>query len=140
MPPENQISPIEQIYTVVPNDSLSKIASLYDISVDVLIAYNGWTDGIGHLLLAGDEILIPPETPIPSADGPAAGDPGSTDSADPADEPACRHIIVAGENPTKVARKYGLTFDELQLANPFMDFRTTFVVGDTLNIPPEGTC
>ena len=140
-PQEGQISPVEQTYIVVPNDSLFKIASLYEISVDVLINYNGWTDGTDHLLLPGDPILIPPDTPIPGTGGEvAAADPGSTDSAQPADGPACTHTIVSGENPTKVARKYGLTYDQLQIANPFMDFTTTFVVGDTLNIPPEGNC
>jgi len=51
------ISPDPQTYVVQAGDSLSKIASLYDITVEVLISYNGWTDGTSHLLLPGDEIL-----------------------------------------------------------------------------------
>lgn len=139
-PVEAQISPVEQNYIIVPGDSLSKIASLYEITVDVLINYNGWTDGTDHLLLAGDTILIPPNTPVPGT-GAAAAEELTTEPSDENDDaPACTHTIVAGENPSKVAAKYGVTFDELQLANPFIDFRTTFVVGDVIKIPANGTC
>jgi LysM repeat protein len=136
-PQEAAISPVEQTYIVVSGDSLSKIASLYDITIDVLINYNGWTDGLEHLLLAGDPILIPPNTPIPPATPEDV--PGEVPEPE-SNEPACRHTIVSGDNPTKVARQYGLTYDELQLANPFMDFTTTFILGDTINIPAEGDC
>jgi len=136
------ISPDPQTYIVVPGDSLSKIASLFDMSVDELITYNSWTDGTDHLLLAGDAILIPPNKPIPGSGTPGTpGTPGvTTTTAAGATGPGCTHTIAAGENPTRVAKKYGLTYDQLQLANPFMDFTTTFVVGDVLTIPPEGTC
>lgn len=133
------ISPVEQTYIVVAGDSLSKIASLYDISVDVLVNYNGWTDGTSHLLLAGDAVLIPPNTVIPGSVSVEDKD----FSAAPADDDegsGCTHTIKAGENPTKVARQYDLTYDQLQAANPFMDFTTTFIVGDVLTIPAEGNC
>lgn len=136
-----QISPVEQTYIVVPGDSLSKIAGLYDITVDVLINYNGWTDGTNHLLLAGDVILIPPNTPVPGGVSDAGtGDSTTATPDEPDDEGGCTHTIAAGENPTKVANKYGLTYDQLQIANPFMDFTTTFIVGDVLTIPAEGNC
>jgi len=135
-----QISPVEQTYEIESGDSLSKIASQFDISVDVLCNYNGWDDCPGHLLLPGASVLVPPDTPILGSDGEAAAGDSATDTVGESDGPACTHTIVSGENPTRVARTYDLTFDQLQLANPFMDFRTTFVVGDTLNIPPEGTC
>lgn len=136
-----EISPVEQTYIVKAGDSLSKIAELYDISVEVLINYNGWTDGTNHLLLPGDEILIPPNTPVPG--GAPAGGTGGSEAEAPADDnegSGCTHTIKAGENPTKVAGQYGLTYDQLQAANPFMDFTTTFIVGDVLTIPAEGNC
>jgi LysM repeat protein len=141
-PAEGQISPVEQIYVVVPGDSLSKIAALYDISVDVLINYNGWTDGTDHLLLAGDEILIPPNTPIPGTGGEvAAGDDSApADSGDSSDQVGCTHTIVSGDNPTRVARKYDITVDELSNANLSNPAYNSFPIGDTLNIPPEGNC
>jgi LysM repeat protein len=138
-PTQGQISPVEQSYTIAAGDSLSKIASLYEITVEVLVNYNGWTDGTDHLLLAGDVILIPPNTVIPGTG--SAGDELATEPSDEnSDAPACTHTIAAGENPSKVAEKYGVTFDELQSANPFIDFTTTFVVGDVIKIPVNGTC
>jgi LysM repeat protein len=138
--PDGTISPVEQRYIVVTGDSLSKIAERYDISVDALINYNGWDDGTNHLLLSGDVILIPPNTLIPGTSSAGSGDSGSATPDEPDDGTGCTHTISAGENPTKVAGKYGLTYDQLQAANPFMDFTTTFIVGDVLTIPPEGNC
>ena len=49
---------------------------------------------------------------------------------------ACTHTIVAGDTPSQVAGKYGVSLDELPAANPSMRLRrTTFVVGDTINVP-----
>lgn len=138
--PTGLISPVEQTYTVVSGDSLSKIAERFDITVDALVNYNGWVDGTNHLLLAGDVILIPPNTPVLGAGSAEPSNPGSGTPDEPDEATGCTHTISAGENPTKVASKYGLTYDQLQAANPFMDFTTTFIVGDVLTIPPEGNC
>lgn len=46
-------------YTIVAGDSLFAIADREGITLDALVAANGWTDGIDHLILPGDEILIP---------------------------------------------------------------------------------
>ncbi len=133
------ISPDPQTYIVVAGDSLSKIASLYDMSVDELIAYNGWTDGTNHLLLAGDEILIPPNKPIPgSGTGTAPSD--STTVPDQPSGSGCTHTIVAGDNPTRVADKYGITVDQLSNANLDNPAYSTFLIGSQLTIPPEGNC
>jgi LysM repeat protein len=53
-------SPDEQVYTVVPGDSLGVIARLHGITVDELALYNGWAEGASHVLFAGDVIRIPP--------------------------------------------------------------------------------
>lgn len=135
-PVEDEVPPVEQTYTIVADDSLSKIASSFEITVDQLINYNGWTDGTGHLLLPGDSILIPPDAPVFESGSAAADEPSDANS----DSFACTHTVVAGENPSKVASQYGVTFEELQVANPFIDFQTTFFVGDVINIPANGTC
>src|SRR5262245_1236370 len=64
--PEGQVSPTEQIHVVVAGDSLSKIASMYGITLDALINYNAWTDGINHVILPGAEVKIPPNSQVPS--------------------------------------------------------------------------
>ena len=140
-----QVSPVEQTYTVVAGDSLSKIASLYDITVDVLVNYNGWTDGASHLILPGDEILIPPNTPVGgSTTASGGGDSGSTDTGSSGDDETasgdgCQHTIVAGDNPTRVARKYDITVDELAAANANNAVYQTFLIGSQLTIPPGGS-
>ena len=139
-PVEAEVSPVEQSYTIVAGDSLSKIASSFEITVDQLINYNGWVDGLSHLLLPGDSILIPPDAPV-FGSGSAATDQSGTQPSDAnGDAFACTHTVAAGENPSKVASQYGVTFDELQLANPSIDFMTTFFVGDVIKIPANGNC
>lgn len=44
------------------------------------------------------------------------------------------HIVKAGENPTVIARKYGVKVDALLAANPGVDPRR-LRVGQTLNLP-----
>ena len=65
--PEGEVSPTEQIHIVVAGDSLSKISSMYGITLDALINYNAWTDGINHVILPGAEVKIPPNSQVPSA-------------------------------------------------------------------------
>jgi LysM repeat protein len=145
---ESGISPVEQSYTIVAGDSISKIASLHGITNDQLISYNQWADGIEHLLIPGQTVLIPPDSKIP---GTGTGT-GTGTETDPTDEATaeddgvedlgegCTHTIEAGEFPNKVARQYEITYEQLQAANPSMDMTTTFPVGAVLVIPPEGTC
>lgn len=137
------VSPVEQSYTVQSGDGASKIASLHGISVETLVSYNQWPEGIDHLFLVGDIVLIPPESKIPGSDTGTVGDEGDATSEPTAEEDpgaGCTHTIVADENPTKVANKYDITYPQLQAANPSMDMTVTFPVGAVLVIPPEGTC
>lgn len=138
------ISPVEQIYTVKSGDSLSKIAGMHEITMDQLINYNSWTDGISHFLGIGDQVKIPPGALIPgtgtSTDtGAGSGTDGGTDTADTTPGAGCTHTIAAGEFPNKVARQYGISVDELYAANPggVMD---TFLIGAVLVIPAGGDC
>lgn len=143
-PPAGQISPTEQIYTIVANDSISKIAGLHQISMDDLVNYNGWTDGLAHVLIPGQTVKIPPNALVPGTGTTGTGgvDAGTGgDIAAPAtDAPpeGCTHTIESGENPTRVANEYDITVDQLREANPGVI--DTFVVGETLVIPPGGDC
>lgn len=50
----------EQAYVVVAGDSLASIAALHDIALDTLIIYNKFADGVDHLIVPGEYVLIPP--------------------------------------------------------------------------------
>ena len=140
------ISPTEQTYTVVAGDSLSKIASLYDITMDVLINYNGWTDGTNHFLGVGDKILIPPDTPIPGASGSTSGDiaagdtsgdtgTATSETASGTDCPTT-YVIAAGDTSRiKVAAKFDITYEQMDAANVGTPGYSSFVVGTSITIP-----
>ncbi len=141
-------SPVEQTYTIRAGDSISKIASQHDITMEQLVNYNSWSDGLDHFLVVGDPVKIPPGALIPGtgpAEAPSSGDAGDSgdssgdESADAPSGEGCTHTIVQGENPSKVANQYDITVDELRAANPggVMD---TFLIGATLTIPPNGNC
>lgn len=143
--PAGQISATEQIYTIVANDSISKIAGLHQISMDDLVNYNGWTDGLNHVLIPGQTVKIPPNALVPgtgTADtggadaGTGGGDVAAPATAAPTE--GCTHTIESGENPTRVANEYDITVDQLREVNPGVI--DTFIVGQTLVIPPGGDC
>ncbi len=138
-------APLEQVYIVEPDDSLSRIASIHDITMELLVSYNAtvWPEGAAHVFLVGEEVKIPPGAKIPgTATATDSGTAGETDTpADGTSVPGvgCQHTIVGGEFPNRVANQYDITVDELIAANPggVMD---TFLVGAVLNIPANGTC
>jgi LysM repeat protein len=149
--PEGQVDPNEQIHTVVAGDSVYKIASLYGITPDALVNYNSWSDGINHFLHVGDEVKIPPNSQVPSANpgtqapsggGGGGGDTGggTTQTSAPASGAGCTHTIVAGDNPSRVAKKYGITVDELAAANAGNPAYQNFLIGSSLSIPANGNC
>ncbi len=146
-PGGGEVSPTEQIHIVVAGDNLSKIANMYGTEMETIVNYNGWTDGIGHLLLPGAEVRIPPNLQVPAATPDpggevASGTGGSTETAE-TEAPSgvgCTHTVVANDNPTRLADKYGVTLDELSNANVGNSAYTRFLIGDTINIPPNGDC
>ena len=147
--PEGEISPTEQIHIVVSGDSLSKISSMYGITLDALINYNAWTDGINHVILPGAEVKIPPNSRVPSAtpatQAPSGGGDtgGGGDTTSETTTPAgvgCTHTVEEGDNPTRVANQYDITVEELAAANAGNPAYQNFLIGSSLSIPANGTC
>lgn len=52
----------------------------------------------------------------------------------------CRHTVVVGDNPSRVAEEYGITVDELSAANIGNPVYQNFLIGWQLNIPIDGAC
>ena len=50
----------EQWYTV-PEGDLASVAALFGVSPESIAFYNGWTDGVSHVLAAGSTVRIPPD-------------------------------------------------------------------------------
>jgi LysM repeat protein len=157
--PGGGTSPGEQSYTIKANDNLFKIANLFDVEIELICSYNGWSDCISppHLLLPGDTILIPPNAAVPSAASTDTGstdsgstesgstdtgstDTGSTEEASTEEGVGCSHTIVANDNPSRVANQYDITVDELSNANLNNPAYSNFLIGSSLNIPPNGSC
>ncbi|MEO6571973.1 MAG: LysM peptidoglycan-binding domain-containing protein [Ilumatobacteraceae bacterium] len=144
-----EVSPVQQEYTVVSNDSVSKIAGLYNITMDVLVNFNAWPEGTSHSLQVGDKVLIPPnaivpgtatnDTTAPATDGGGETATPTVTSA-PAAGTACQHTVVENDNPTRVAKQYGITVDELAAANNGNPAYSNFLLGSKLNIPANGSC
>lgn len=135
----------EQRHVVKGGDSLFAIASAFDVAMQMICDYNGWTEcGADKLLLPGDEILIPPNAAVAAAGGGVAAADDSLDTPDDGAEEAaglgCTYTIKAGDYPGTVASRFDITFEQLQAANPSRDFRTWFLATAEINIPPEGDC
>jgi LysM repeat protein len=148
-PVPGQTVPNEQQYTVVAGDSVYKIASLHGITPEALANYNDWAEGISHPLFQGDIVMIPPGSQAAGSgsSGSSGGETPSTGAgeteAPPSSEAAgtgCMHTVVANDNPTRVANKYGITVDELAAANAGNPAYQHFQLGSQLNIPPNGDC
>ena len=144
--PGGQVSPGEQTYTVVAGDSVYKIADLHGVAPDVLANYNSWPEGVQHPLLVGDVVKIPPESLVPDPSGATSdapddtGDDATSTETTEASGAGCSHTIVEGDNPTRVADKYGITVEELQAANASNPVWNTFLIGSQLSIPANGEC
>lgn len=150
-PEGGSVSAAAQTYTVAAGDSMYGIATKHGITLDELVAYNQITGDPGNfLLIAGQTVLqIPPGAKVPSAAVASTADPvvdpaTQEGTVDPATATTlgvgCTYTIVAGDNPSRVASSFGITFDVLQSANPSKDFSTTFGVGEVIDIPSGADC
>ena len=149
-----QVDPNEQTYTVQSGDSVYKIATSFGIAPDVLANYNSWPEGINHFLSVGDIIKIPPGSEVPGTDTDDTGDAGSGDASSVDTEPeggadttaptaegvGCEHTVVAGDNPSVLARQYEVTLDELAAVNASNSAYGHFQLGSTIHIPANGNC
>ena len=135
-------SPVEQTYTVVSGDSVSKIAALYGITGDVLAAYNSWPEGTAHPIFPGDVIRIPPDSQVPgtATEIPASGDTAAGDTAtdDTTADGECptTYVIQSGDTSRiKVADKFDITYEQMDAANVNTPGYASFVVGTPITIP-----
>ncbi len=137
IPPGPQFSDEEQIYTIEAGDSMFRIASLHGIEADVLVAYNEWADGIEHVLIPGETVRIPPDSLIPASATTTV--PGNVVAADDGSGTSCIYTIAAGDNPSRIAERFGISVADLQGANA-ESVMQSFLVGADLVIPGVADC
>lgn len=150
-PPFGSVASEPQSYTIVPGDSFGKIAGQFGITVEAILIFNQFPDS-KQLLLPGATVGIPPGARVPGTGtglvptgDPTGGPSGSevpTGSSVAATSPSsgCTYTIAPGDTPGEVASSYGITFDQLQAANPDRDFTKWFLVTATISIPAGANC
>lgn len=108
---------------VQPGDTLASIASLYNITVESLMAFNELTSTTIH---PGDTLKVP----YIEAQGGAA-------EAAPSPPPGFRlHVLQSGETMSSLAARYNLSIAALVGANPDISSLDHLPAGMELLIPP----
>lgn len=133
----------ERVYEIQAGDYLVGIAADFDVPVNYLPEYNGWTDGLRHALVPGQEMRIPPSDWDPngpaasdaSTDGSGASAPDDTTEACADGEQPETYTIQPGDIPANVAEDHGVSVAELNAANTNTPNYRGFVVGIEINIP-----
>lgn len=126
IPPEERISFLEHV--VASGETLTHIARRYGVSVAELDGANGGLDP--RRLQIGQRLVVPvggarsAQARTAQATGARAGVQGDTDQealdgpADPDDgSRAARHVVRSGENLWTIARRHGVSVDELRRWN-----------------------
>lgn len=133
-----------------PGDTPVRLSKVYHVSVAAILAHNKGLDPCR--IKVGDVILVPPppegivEDPAATPDQPAtprAGETAAKADADailPDEEPiGIRYIVVPGDCPEAIAKRFGIPLDELCRANPNLDAKN-LAVGRVLSIPQLAAC
>ena len=115
-------APGARIHQIQPGEYLIAIAAHYGTTVEAIARANGLANP--SFIRAGDRLRVP---------GAASAATG-THAALPAAAPSFLHAIVAGENLTGIAARYGTTVTAIARANAIAD-PSYIRVGDTLRIP-----
>lgn len=127
-PTPGAVTGSEQVYVVQPNDGPAKIAETFGITIDELITYNAYPEGIDHVFFPGDQVLIPPNAVVPDPSAVTSG--GST-----GDCPTTYVITIDDTSRIAVAEKFGITFEKMDAANSATPGYDNFVVGTSITIP-----
>lgn len=122
-------------YIVQAGDFLFGIARKHSVTAQSIATLNGWTDGVTHPLNPNDKIWIPgtgkPATAVPA--GQAGGPKVTTTTL--ANKCKGSYKIVAGDIPSRVAKKFNVSEAALNAANAKTPGYKNFVAGITIVIP-----
>lgn len=122
-------------YQVKAGDTLSKVAFAYGVTSAQIMEANHLKEGA--VLHQGQTITIPEKSADRTADarGSESSTPKQTDVPSTTTTPGF-YTVKKGDTPTSIARKHGLTVEELLKANKITDPKK-LQVGQTLKVPPR---
>lgn len=127
-------------HTVQPGEWLSKIARMYNLTNEDFIRVNPRLRANPHSLQPGDVLVVPGCAPRVSGGAPPAPPAQAPAPLDPAALPTPLQLteriytVVPGDTLGAIARKFGITVQQLRQANGLLD--TDFIrVGQQLRIP-----
>lgn len=126
----------DTIYVVQPNDSLSKIARIYGVTVQALVEANNIKDP--NIIVVGTELIIPDANSNPNVEPTVAPAPTTVvvnaPSVLPYGSQPIYHTVQLKDSASKIARIYGVTLQALIDANNIKN-PSIVVVGQQLLIP-----
>jgi LysM repeat protein len=108
--PEVTVAPAALVHTVVRGDTLNKLSRKYQVSIATIKKANR---------MKSDAVMLGQKLNIPGASSPAAEPtPAKTVETPPQAPQAARsHTIVRGDTLERIARKYGVTSQQVMQAN-----------------------
>jgi LysM repeat protein len=125
-------------HTVQPGEWLSKIARMYNLTNQDFLRANPWLQNNPDRLQPGDVLAVPGCAPRvsgsvpPAAQPPAPVDPAALPTPIPLTERI--YTVVPGDTLGAIARKFGITVQQLRQANGILE--GDFIrVGQQLKIP-----
>lgn len=110
-------------YTVVPGDTMFKIAQRFNVTVDFLAAENPHISD-PNKIFPGDVLCVPPQVQPPGGRVPASCPVGYN-----------RYTVVAGDTVNKIAQRLGVPPDLIIANNPHIPDPALIYPGDVLCIP-----
>ena len=153
LPPQpGDTIPTESTYTIVSGDFPSTVASKFKVTLEDLLALNGF-ELVGQQVplwpQPGTVIKIPAGATVPNEDGTPGTEVASSDGGgDTTVAPvttvdvcaASEYEIQAGDAPSTVAAKFDTTIDALAAANADNPNYAAFIVGFKITIPAKTDC
>ncbi len=107
--------PAQILYMVQRSDTAEKIAQLWHVTLERLVAVNSVYDF--SLMRAGDQVVIPPEGYV----------------ADHVPLNTNVYIVIAGDTLPKIVAKTGVSIDQLRSTNPTVNW-ARLRVGQSINL------
>ena len=129
---------VEQIYVVQAGDSPIKVASMFGISVDQLLSWNGLVS-TSQFPYPGRQLRIPPSAQV------TVNQTQQTVVANPVGKPGCgnrpagTYEVQAGDSFFAIRTKFCVSTAALLAANQWPSINVFLAPGMNINIPPAGT-